>query len=582
MPLPRYTNISTQLPSLQLPQVPAENPEAKLLMATGETLGRVGKTILEAEQKRERVRSDMLVQERYLQFLVESDEAEQKIQKDPSTHPLSNPPMKQWGAFFDSGYKRWTKGLNADQVQAFESKTILKALEKKAAMQGWSDRYMLSYAQGQLEQYSARAENDAAQHPALALDSPSYKEALATADAMVRDKVLWPDDRAKYEVRLKKSVAAAALGALVRESPEAYQSLRRGENITMPGLSAEQNGQVNEMMQTLVRQADGGKLVEYDQTARGVIEHRQRLAESAENAREKKEEKLRKRAGGAFMADIWQKATNPMADYGALMDAVFQAGPNGAGIPNPEGGENLRLNADEVNQMRATLSSMSREGALKDDATTVMMLYQDLARETPRNTPAHYSLAYQQGKLTEPTFKSLIGHWITIRNANITEAKAELREAKRNNYRTLEDLFGARSPVEVWTDDRVLKWVEAQKDWVVRSQAATSTEQLDAIRADIEDRFRPWLKSKMRQEGNVLESAANGYKTMAEFEEALRAGTVHGVNPNNPRDVAEMRRRLRRLEEVRKKEQEQSEKPTTPPSKSFFDMFRSKPKEEEK
>lgn len=578
-PLPRFTNISTQLPSLQLPQVPAENPEVRLLLATGETVGRIGKGILEAEQKRERVRSDMLVQERYLQFLVESDEAEQKIQKSPDTHPLQNPPMKQWGSFFDSGFKRWTKGLSAEQVQAFESKVILKALEKKAAMQSFSDRYMLSFAQGQLEQYSARAENDAAQHPALALESPSYLEALATADAMVRDKVMWPDDRAKYEVRLKKSVAAAALGALVRESPEAYQSLRRSENVTIPGLTKAQNDEANETIQALVQQADGGKLVEFDQTARGVIEHRQRLAETAESAREKKEEKLRKRAGGAFMADIWQKATNPSADYGALMETVFEAGPNGAGIPNPEGGENIRLTAEEVNHMRATLSSMSREGALKDDATTVMMLYQDLARETPRNTPAHYSLAYQQGKLTEPTFKSLIGHWITIRNANITEAKAELREAKRNNYRTLEDLFGARSPVEVWTDDRVLKWVEAQKDWVTRSQSATSTEQLDGIRAEIEDRFRPWLKSKMRREGDVLESAAGGYKTLAEFEEALRSGTVHGVNPNNPRDIAEQRRRLRRLEDVRKREAAQDEKPTTPPSKSFFDMFRSKPEE---
>lgn len=578
-PLPRFTNISTQLPSLQLPQVPAENPEVRLLLATSETVGRIGKGILEAEQKRERVRSDMLVQERYLQFLVESDEAEQKIQKSPDTHPLQNPPMKQWGSFFDSGFKRWTKGLSAEQVQAFESKVILKALEKKAAMQSFSDRYMLSFAQGQLEQYSARAENDAAQHPALALESPSYLEALATADAMVRDKVMWPDDRAKYEVRLKKSVAAAALGALVRESPEAYQSLRRGENVTIPGLTKAQNDEANETIQALVQQADGGKLVEFDQTARGVIEHRQRLAETAESAREKKEEKLRKRAGGAFMADIWQKATNPSADYRALMETVFEAGPNGAGIPNPEGGENTRLTAEEVNHMRATLSSMSREGALKDDATTVTSLYRDLARETPRSTPAHYALAYQQGKLTESTFKSIIGNWITIRNSNIAEARAELREAKRNNYRTLEDLFGARSPVEVWTDDRVLKWVEAQKDWVTRSQSATSTEQLDAIRAEIEDRFRPWLKSKMRNEGDVLESATGGYKTLAEFEEALRSGIVHGVNPNNPRDIAEQRRRLRRLEDVRKREAAQDEKPTTPPSKSFFDLFRSKPEE---
>ncbi len=558
MPLPIGPPTSAGFGSGSVERPSGDSPLGRMLESAGQSTLGLGIEMQKANQKRKLLESELRVNDRETQAVLDMDAFHDRLKADPtfgSGLDGTQKPIDAFGTYYQQRQKDWYKGLTDIESAQLDKKLLIKSLEYKTKAQGLTDGYLVDYAKKKNAQGGFLSEKAASQNP-FSMEDPNgfYQRSLKEIDAFEQLKIYGKDDAEKARIALTKTTAFAAAQGLLQADAETYQALRSGAIVPF-SKNPEENTKMNEEAKRVLANLDGSQALQLDRQAQRTIEHRDTMARSAETFQEKKDEKIRKTITGPFMAKVWEDAMKPGADIRSLMDQAFQAGPNGVGLPGPDGSPNVKLTETELNHMRTTLGAIAKEGALKSDVSTLSDFYVDLDKDQ-RYNPTDYSRAYEGGKLTTANFTALVSAWHARRLSDHSEAKAELREARSENRRHMSKFFDVEGITEVFTEERKRLYLQADGEWIAKSSGTRDPYQLDQIRRDIEDKYEPMLKAKIREEVSKAGVYTNGYQTLAELEADKAKGHVRGINVTNPREYADLVSKVRRYEGLVQKENE--------------------------
>lgn len=491
------------------PSMPVESPDDsyKAIGQIAQAAQGVAQSVAGAAGRREAAADQVAATKSMYDVLDTLDKNFREFERSPRSDAAY---VDEWDKLANSIVKGGGKGLSKEAQNAFQQKMYPKLLEYRKKVREVSDNFLVSTGQGTLVQMTSRLSKlayEAGSSPMGEADGVLYRElfgvqtvdpknrdkkitvggVFSEIDTLVKEGILKPKEGEEQKQKMIYDTLAVAAGAMANENPADYIAAERDPK---------------HPRHVYIENLAGSKRNELKHLAEKRVIELQTQARLNEEYARKEAERTRNESAGRLMSAAIEDAQKPGADIPAIVEGINRYAPHSPNTPI--------LNDTEHRTILDTIRTIGNEKVKGvDNIATVSKFVDDFEATTRRYSLADYTAAREQGLLSHETYKWFVSQDRAVDNQRRTITDQRYTEARREEFNTLKTLFGITPFSEVIGDPRHALWVEAQKEWNVGANRGTDPNALAELRADIEARYRPALKLKVKDQVKAIDVYLN-------------------------------------------------------------------------